>query len=77
MFQWLRSTQKLAILACLGSLFFPAPLLAESYHPNSILIAQNPSTDDLYKQAREELPEDVYVIYRVVERIARANGLDN
>ena len=77
MFQGLYSTQKLAILACLGSLFFPSPVLAESFHSNSILIAQNSSTDDLYKQARAELPEDVYVIYRVVERIARANGLDN
>jgi predicted Zn-dependent protease len=77
MFKFLYSTQKLVILACLSSLFFPSSLLAKSLPPNPILMAQNPSSDDLYKQAKEELSEDVYVIYRVVERIARANGLDN
>ncbi|MGL5133286.1 MAG: M48 family metallopeptidase, partial [Planktothrix sp.] len=79
MFKLFYSTQKLLVLTCLGSLFFPAPLLAESLLQNPSLIAQNPSNDDeFYKQAKEELKdEDVYVIYRVVERIARANGLDN
>lgn len=77
MFPLLQSTQKLAILTCLSTLFFPTPLLAESLNPETVLMAQNPSNDELYKQAKEELSEDVYVIYRVVERIARANGLDN
>ena len=30
----------------------------------------------LYDRAQQELPGDMYVLYRVVERIARANGLD-
>ncbi|CAD5976860.1 Peptidase M48 Ste24p [Planktothrix tepida] len=77
MFPLLQSTQKLAILTCLSTLFFPTPLLAESLNPESVLMAQNPSNDEFYKQAKEELSEDVYVIYRVVDRIARANGLDN
>ncbi|NET71098.1 MAG: M48 family metalloprotease [Sphaerospermopsis sp. SIO1G2] len=32
---------------------------------------------DIYKQAKEKLPEDYYVLYRIVDRLARANGLDN
>jgi predicted Zn-dependent protease len=30
----------------------------------------------LYDRAQNELPGDLYVLYRIVERIARANGLD-
>ncbi len=31
---------------------------------------------NIYQQAKEELPEDLYALYRIVERIARANKLD-
>lgn len=30
-----------------------------------------------YRTAEQELPQDYYVLYRVVDRLARANGLDN
>lgn len=30
----------------------------------------------LFDRAQQELPSDMYVLYRVVERMARANGLD-
>ena len=30
-----------------------------------------------FNRARQELPEDYYILYRVMERIARANQLDN
>lgn len=29
-----------------------------------------------YETAKKELPEDFYVVYRITERLARANGLD-
>lgn len=32
--------------------------------------------ENIYEQAKEELPEDLYALYRIVERIARANQLD-
>ncbi|MEC4803274.1 MAG: M48 family metallopeptidase [Jaaginema sp. PMC 1079.18] len=32
--------------------------------------------DNIYDQAKAELPDDLYVLYRIVERIARANNLD-
>jgi len=30
----------------------------------------------IYDKAKQELPEDFYIVYRVIERIARANALD-
>jgi predicted Zn-dependent protease len=46
--------------------------------PMDLKIAQakSPKANDFYKQAEKQLPEDYYVLYRVVERLARANGLD-
>jgi beta-barrel assembly-enhancing protease len=32
---------------------------------------------DLYTKAKKELPEDFYTVYRIVDRISRANGLDD
>lgn len=32
---------------------------------------------DLYKRAKQDLPENYYVIYRIIDQISRANGLDN
>lgn len=34
------------------------------------------TVETIYQQAKKELPEHSYVIYRIVERIARANALD-
>ncbi|MFM7409105.1 MAG: M48 family metallopeptidase [Cuspidothrix sp.] len=33
--------------------------------------------DTIYQKAKKELPEDYYVVYRIVERIARADAIDN
>lgn len=30
----------------------------------------------MYEQARRDLPEHTYVVYRIIDRISRANGLD-
>ncbi|MFN6513721.1 MAG: M48 family metallopeptidase [Nostoc sp. CreGUA01] len=35
------------------------------------------TTTTIYQQAKKELPEDFYTLYRVIDRIARANELDN
>ncbi|HEY9699564.1 MAG TPA: M48 family metalloprotease [Trichocoleus sp.] len=43
----------------------------------SIATPQSRPNDPRYEQARQELPEDLYVLYRIVDRMARANGLDN
>jgi predicted Zn-dependent protease len=47
--------------------------------PVDVGIAQVKSTkaNDFYKQAEKQLPEDYYVLYRIIERLARANGLDS
>ncbi|GAB1539699.1 hypothetical protein NUACC21_23660 [Scytonema sp. NUACC21] len=34
-------------------------------------------TDGIYQQAKDKLPSDLYAIYRIVDRIARANEIDN
>lgn len=46
--------------------------------PSEPLIAQaKPAKPaDFYKQAEKDLPTDYYTLYRIVERLARANALD-
>jgi predicted Zn-dependent protease len=34
------------------------------------------SSDAFFNEARQSLPDDFYTLYRIVERLARANGLD-
>lgn len=34
------------------------------------------SSDAFFNEARQNLPDDLYTLYRIVERLARANGLD-
>lgn len=47
----------------------PFPLISQS------LLPETPA--DTYQTAQSELPEDFYLLYRVVDRLARANALDN
>ena len=79
----LKSIQKLTILASLGAFLLPPalptqakPFQSPKSTPTQTNIDQLKSAA-IYKKAKEELPEDIYVIYRIVDRIARANGLDN
>jgi predicted Zn-dependent protease len=37
----------------------------------------NSKNDGIYQKAKKDLPEDYYVVYRIVERLARANAIDN
>ncbi|MCS6815491.1 MAG: M48 family metalloprotease [Cyanobacteria bacterium] len=48
---------------------------ANSQLPERMLLA-NAADDRFYQQAKKELREDWYVIYRIVDKMARANGLD-
>ena len=74
---------KLATITSLITLLTPSLLLIQtpslaSVQPQETTIASNQlNSEDIYQQAKEELPEDWYLIYRIVDRIARANGLDN
>ncbi|BAU67000.1 MAG: hypothetical protein Kow0049_24200 [Stanieria sp.] len=44
----------------------------------SIVQAQTANqANNIYQQAQKDLPEDLYVIYRIVDRLARANGIDD
>ena len=76
-------TTKLTTITSLITLLAPSLLLMQSQslasvQPQETTIASNElNSEDIYQQAKEELPEDWYLIYRIVDRIARANGLDN
>jgi len=69
------SSRVVAALTCLSALLTPM----------AILLAQAPSfaqskpaagSTAIYERAKKQLPKDIYVLYRIVDRIARANGLD-
>lgn len=78
-------TVLLTVLGAIGLVVLPtnAPLQANSIESekaiapsaNEILLAQEPSTA-IYQQAREELSDNLYALYRIVDRVARANALD-
>ncbi len=44
----------------------------------NIVIAQSPESEipSPYEQAKADLPEDLYVLYRIVDRIVRSNNID-
>lgn len=81
------SRTKRAILAAVGALLLPVtshsiPVLARTPVPTRV--QPTPAAEDttgndtrLYQKAKTELPTDFYVLYRIVDRISRANQLDN
>jgi predicted Zn-dependent protease len=58
--------------ATLASALCLTPIVFMATHQP--VIAQ--ATPTIYETAKKELPEDFYVVYRITERIARANSLD-
>ncbi|MGH2414506.1 MAG: M48 family metalloprotease, partial [Microcystaceae cyanobacterium] len=72
----IRSTVKFALFAALSGMLLQTALPTEA-KPQKPQQQAPSQTQDIYQKAKKELPEDWYVIYRVIERIARANGLDN
>ncbi|NEP74958.1 MAG: M48 family metalloprotease [Okeania sp. SIO2G4] len=72
----------LAILA-VATFLLPSNQLSVKANPtsseNSTPTEQTKDTEqpkNIYEQAKQELPDDLYTLYRIVDRIARANGLD-
>jgi predicted Zn-dependent protease len=69
-----RSLSKtLPAIACLSTLMLTALIPSVEAKP----AAQQPAgTTAIYDKAKKELPKDFYVLYRIVDRISRANQLD-
>lgn len=71
----------LALLTTLGALALPLTGLTPSARAELLPLPVGTETLDeaesVYSEAREELPENLYMLYRIVERIARANNLDH
>ena len=76
--RWRRSAGRTLLgTFCLFSTAFPLPILQSKSEPAQILLAQGSGTNrSFYDKARRELGEPYYTIYRVVDRLARANDLD-
>jgi beta-barrel assembly-enhancing protease len=68
-----RTTTKLAIFTALSGLLLQTALPL-SAKPSQTTQVKNLSP--AFQKAKAELPEDWYVVYRIVDRIARANGQD-
>ena len=71
----------LTVSAASSTALLSRPAHADFRSPNSVQLAQGASSADaFYGEARSlmesTIGQDYYVIYRVVERLARSNGLD-
>ncbi|MGD1806352.1 M48 family metalloprotease [Dapis sp. BLCC M126] len=67
------------ILGILAAIALLLPTNQPSVKANPTSSENSPPTEQpksIYQQAKEELPEDFYALYRILERIARANKLD-
>jgi predicted Zn-dependent protease len=54
------------------------PMFEPSSPESSRLLVQSQNNPEaFYETAKEELPSDYYMIYRIIDRMARANQLDN
>lgn len=72
----LTATASLSLCLFAAGLPVQAAIASESaIEQRNATIAQATGTDSFYQRARQELSEDIYVIYRVVERLARANNM--
>ena len=61
-----------------SSIFHQEPVMAaEITVESAIEYLKSANTDAFYNEAREVLGEDYYTLYRIVERLARSNGLDD
>ncbi|NET33864.1 MAG: peptidase M48 [Cyanothece sp. SIO1E1] len=78
---------KLAVIACFSTTLFTTQLEAQAktadqafFEPPTDLSPDQPQnhideTDEIYSGARAALSEADYVLYRIIDRVARANGL--
>lgn len=72
--------QRATAIAAIWALSFapglrPKAIAAET--PEAPTVTETEAVfDNIYDQAKAELPDNLYVLYRIVERLARANNLD-
>lgn len=71
-----KSIIKLAVLFSLSLIVF-APKLSANPKPIVETNLKQAKSTPIYQKAKEELSEDLYTSYRIIDRIARANGLEN
>lgn len=67
---------KLAATALAGALLLQTAISTQAKPQPQAKPAAPAKNETIYERAKQELPENVYVIYRIVDRIARANNLD-
>ncbi|TVQ58753.1 MAG: hypothetical protein EA366_06140 [Spirulina sp. DLM2.Bin59] len=70
---------KTTAAACLATLCTVTAIGFEALAQNRSTFTTTPTSREssVYDSAREDLPPNLYMLYRIVERIARANGLTN
>lgn len=68
-------SKKLALISSLCVLLLPTGLPVQAKPGQNTRPASAEST--IYQRAKEELPPDLYALYRVIDRVARANGFDS
>lgn len=66
---------RLAIISSLLALLLPSGLPVQAKPAQQERPASTTTT--IYQRAKEELPPDLYALYRVIDRVARSNGLDS
>jgi predicted Zn-dependent protease len=71
-----QTTSKLAVATLTFVLLLQTALAAPAKRKPQAKPATPAKPETIYDRAKKDLPEHVYVIYRIVERIARANNLD-
>lgn len=74
-----RFRQSATAIAAIWALNFapglrPQAIAAETPEPPTV--TETETFENIYDQAKAELPDNLYVLYRIVDRIARANNLD-
>jgi len=69
------SVAAICTLALSSGLMQPVFAETEETSPTEASSTEEPQT--LYEKAQAELPENLYVLYRIIERLARANDLDD
>ncbi|MFP4300329.1 MAG: M48 family metallopeptidase [Spirulinaceae cyanobacterium] len=74
-----RFRQSATAIATIWALSFapglrPGAIAAETPEPAEV--TETETFENVYDQAKAELPDNLYVLYRIIDRLARANNLD-
>ncbi|MGB7057285.1 MAG: M48 family metalloprotease, partial [Geitlerinemataceae cyanobacterium] len=73
------SIAAVSVLAWVPSVALPVSAQSQPSVQKIYIIQDKPAIKELtiYEKAAAELPENYYIMYRIVERMARANNLDD